>query len=136
MKYIAFPIKDTERINNFISAPNRAFAQDMVKFHEDYITFFYVDGDEAVSEMDAIEMSGTDKILLGALEKSREITLIELASADLDVDFARHQALKGKKGATELVIQSEEVKKDFIFKLNAIDARIAKIKAGEFDLIK
>jgi hypothetical protein len=46
MKYAIFPTTDDKKINTFMQENSKGLALDGVKFHEGYVSFFYLDDAE------------------------------------------------------------------------------------------
>lgn len=134
MKYKVFDVKQEEAINEFIQTPNLAFAEDMVKFHDGYVSFFYIDNPEEVAaEGQIANLSKDDQIILGSLEKAREITLITLSGEEMDYKLSQYDVTRGEKGAVDRQFSADEKRRRSKYQLDLIDARIAQLKAGTYD---
>lgn len=134
MKYAVFSVQDTDAINEFIQKPNLAFAQDMVKFVDGYVTFFYLDEKEAVdSEKETAELTREDQVILGSFEKGLEIALVELSGSELDYKMTQYEVTRAEKGAVDRQFSADEKRKHNKRRVDLIRERIAQIKGGTYD---
>lgn len=133
MKYAIFPTTDAEKINTFMQENSKGLALDGVKFHEGYVSFFYLDDAEIAEQAPKTKEAKIKERLLASIQDALEAQHIAVLNAEMDIRSARMNSLHGDKNAGQLVIDRVDMKKRTQEKLAIIESMMRAVEIDEWD---